>query len=37
VNETVHEFAQREVLEDVLELLALPYADHEDYRSEWAV
>lgn len=24
------------VLEDVLALLALPYADHPDYRAEWA-
>lgn len=27
---------ERDVLEDVLRLLALPYAEHPGYRSEWA-
>lgn len=33
--ETMHETAMAEALRPVLRLLALPYADHPDYRQEW--
>lgn len=35
LDETVSEYTRRETLEDVIEMLALPYADHRDYRQEW--
>lgn len=34
-DETVTEHTRRSTLEDVLELLALPYANHPDSRPEW--
>lgn len=30
------EFCERVALDDVLDLLALPYAEHPDYQQEWA-
>jgi hypothetical protein len=35
VDETVFEHTRRATLEDALADLALPYADHPDYREEW--
>ena len=29
------EFCERDVMNDVIDALALPYADHPDYREEW--
>jgi hypothetical protein len=35
--QTAEEYARAQALEDVCELLALPYASHPDYDQAWAV